>query len=115
MSRLNDISAIEEILKKKSSKKEPYRCPNCNSKISMSKAFCNRTCKDDHFEYLKIDISPKFVKNIIQNTHDNEKKCELIQGCVKFHNFELRMFKKRFTEIAKEQFDTPDLEFFKKL
>ncbi|CAI8194675.1 MAG: DUF2116 family Zn-ribbon domain-containing protein [Sulfurovum sp.] len=49
-------------------------CPNCKKKIAMSKAFCSRTCKEEYFHSIQIQIPQKFVmKNFIHNPDEEDR------------------------------------------
>ena len=77
------------------------QCPNCQKKISMSKAFCSRPCKEEYFHRLQIQMSPKFVKiNCWQSTdstlHEN------LEEFSKRHKWDPKLVKDAFIEKAKQ-------------
>ena len=39
-------------------------CPYCGKKIPMSKAFCSKSCKENYFQMVAIQIPQPFLKRI---------------------------------------------------
>jgi predicted amidophosphoribosyltransferase len=78
-------------------------CPNenCNNKLPMSKAFCNRICKDAYFEQIKIQFTKPFIKRIFLNLQDNEIVKEL-KKYAKYHKYNIQYTINKAYKLANE-------------
>ncbi len=52
-------------------------CPFCKKKIAMSKAFCSRSCKENYFQLIAIQIPKLFMKRIHTFCNEEEKAAEI--------------------------------------
>ncbi|MBI3874318.1 MAG: DUF2116 family Zn-ribbon domain-containing protein [Arcobacter sp.] len=52
-------------------------CPFCKKKIAMSKAFCSRSCKENYFQLIAIQIPKLFMKRIHTFCTEEEKEAEI--------------------------------------
>ena len=49
-------------------------CPFCKKKIAMSKAFCSRSCKENYFQLIAIQIPRLFLKRIYVFCNEEERE-----------------------------------------
>ncbi len=59
-------------------------CPFCKKKIAMSKAFCSRSCKENYFQLIAIQVPKPFLKRIFVFCTPEERDAEI-------ENFEVGM------------------------
>ena len=52
-------------------------CPYCGKKIAMSKAFCSRSCKDNYFQLVAIQIPKPFLKRIFVFCSTEQREAEI--------------------------------------
>jgi len=83
--------------------KNKAECPYCGKKISLTKAFCSDRCKVDYFEYIKIQISPKFVKRVLIFISDKNEQIKEIKKMSEYHGFDYDLCKRKFKEVALEK------------
>ena len=83
-------------------KKKNY-CLGCQKQISMQKAFCSNTCKDTHFENLRIQVPHLFVKKLIQHYRTPEDRKKEILKFAKIHNFDSILTQKKVNDLIKVQ------------
>jgi hypothetical protein len=74
-------------------------CPFCKKKIAMSKAFCSRSCKENYFQLIAIQIPKLFLKRLFQMC-TNEEREEEIEKFSKRHNWRLDLLKTKIEEEA---------------
>ena len=60
-------------------------CPFCKKKIAMSKAFCSRTCKENYFQLIAIQIPKLFMKRIYLFCDENEREQEILEFASRHH------------------------------
>jgi len=76
-------------------------CPYCQKKIPMSKAFCSRSCKENYFQLIAIQIPKLFLKRIFLFTSKEEREKEIIEFA-KRHNWRLDLVQNKIeTEAMK--------------
>ena len=76
-------------------------CPFCGKKIAMSKAFCSRTCKENYFQLIAIQIPKPFLKRIYVFCNEEQRE-EEIENFAKRHNWRVDLLKTKIEEVAKE-------------
>jgi hypothetical protein len=82
-------------------KKKNY-CFGCGKQISMQKAFCNNSCKDRHFDLMKIQIPQLFIKRLSQHFKtDNDKKAEIVRFSER-HNLNEILTIEKVNKLLKE-------------
>lgn len=74
-------------------------CPYCNKKIPMSKAFCSRSCKENYFQLIAIQIPKLFLKRIFLFSSKEDREEEIFKFA-KRHNWRLDLVKKKIEEDA---------------
>jgi len=74
-------------------------CPFCKKKIAMSKAFCSRSCKDNYFQLIAIQIPKLFLKRIYQFCTVEERDKE-IEAFATRHKWRLDLLKNKIEEEA---------------
>lgn len=52
-------------------------CPYCGKKIAMSKAFCSRSCKENYFQLVAIQIPQPFLKRIFIFCTPEQREIEI--------------------------------------
>ena len=76
-------------------------CPYCKKKIAMSKAFCSRSCKENYFQLIAIQIPKPFLKRIFVFCNPEEREVE-IENFANRHGWRLDLLKKKIDELAIE-------------
>lgn len=76
-------------------------CPYCKKKIAMSKAFCSRSCKENYFQLIAIQIPKPFLKRIFVFCNDEQREQE-IENFANRHGWRLDLLKKKIDELAIE-------------
>lgn len=76
-------------------------CPYCKKKIAMSKAFCSRSCKENYFQLIAIQIPKPFLKRIFVFCSDEQREQE-IENFANRHGWRLDLLKKKIDELAIE-------------
>ena len=74
-------------------------CPFCKKKIAMSKAFCSRSCKENYFQLIAIQIPKLFMKRIYQFCTPEEREVEIEQFANR-HKWRLDLLKDKIEEEA---------------
>jgi len=74
-------------------------CPYCNKKIPMSKAFCSRSCKENYFQLISIQIPKLFLKRIFLFTSKEDREEEIIRFA-KRHNWKLDLVRNKIEADA---------------
>jgi len=74
-------------------------CPFCKKKIAMSKAFCSRSCKENYFQLIAIQIPKLFLKRIYVFCTKEERELE-IEQFAKRHNWRLDLLKNKIEDEA---------------
>lgn len=52
-------------------------CPYCGKKIAMSKAFCSKSCKENYFQLVAIQIPQPFLKRIFIFSTPEQREIEI--------------------------------------
>jgi len=86
-------------------------CPFCKKKIAMSKAFCSRSCKENYFQLIAIQIPKLFLKRIYVFCSKEEREKE-IEEFASRHNWRLDLLKNKIEDEALRMgyVDNPDLK-----
>lgn len=74
-------------------------CPYCKKKIAMSKAFCSRSCKENYFQLIAIQIPKPFLKRIFVFCTPEQREGE-IESFANRHGWRLDLLKKKIDELA---------------
>lgn len=74
-------------------------CPFCKKKIAMSKAFCSRSCKENYFQLIAIQIPKLFMKRIFVFCNPSEREAEIEQFAAR-HKWRLDLLKNKIEEEA---------------
>jgi hypothetical protein len=74
-------------------------CPFCKKKIAMSKAFCSRSCKENYFQLIAIQIPKLFMKRIYVFCNPAEREAE-IEAFAARHKWRLDLLKNKIEEEA---------------
>ena len=75
------------------------QCPFCQKKIAMSKAFCSKSCKENYFQLIAIQVTKPFVKKLYQMCDEEQREKEL-ERYAKMHDWRLDLVKNRVEEFA---------------
>ncbi|AXH15001.1 DUF2116 family Zn-ribbon domain-containing protein [Malaciobacter mytili] len=76
-------------------------CPFCKKKIAMSKAFCSRSCKENYFQLIAIQVPKPFLKRIFVFC-TNEQREKEIEEFANRHGWRLDLLKNKINELAIE-------------
>jgi len=76
-------------------------CPYCQKKIPMSKAFCSRSCKENYFQLIAIQIPRLFLKRIFLFSNEEEREVEIMKFAHR-HNWRLDLVRNKIDTLAKE-------------
>ena len=74
-------------------------CPFCKKKIAMSKAFCSRSCKENYFQLIAIQVPKPFLKRIFVFCTHEEREIEL-ENFASRHGWRLDLLKNKIAELA---------------
>ncbi|WP_121628938.1 DUF2116 family Zn-ribbon domain-containing protein [Poseidonibacter antarcticus] len=69
-------------------------CPYCSKKIPMNKAFCSKSCKENYFQMISIQIPQPFLKRIFIFCTLEQREIE-IENFSKRHGWEHELVKKK--------------------
>ncbi|AXH09696.1 hypothetical protein CP960_09580 [Malaciobacter halophilus] len=76
-------------------------CPFCKKKIAMSKAFCSRSCKENYFQLISIQVPKPFLKRIFVFCNPEQREKE-IEEFANRHGWRLDLLKNKIDELAIE-------------
>lgn len=76
-------------------------CPYCGKKIAMSKAFCSRSCKENYFQLIAIQVPKPFLKRIFVFSTAEEREVE-IENFANRHGWRIDLLQKKIDELAVE-------------
>lgn len=76
-------------------------CPYCGKKIAMSKAFCSRSCKENYFQLIAIQVPKPFLKRIFVFSTVEEREKE-IENFANRHGWRIDLLQKKIDELAVE-------------
>ncbi len=76
-------------------------CPFCGKKIAMSKAFCSRSCKENYFQLIAIQVPRPFLKRIFVFCTPEERESE-IENFASRHGWRLDLLKNKIAELASD-------------
>ena len=74
-------------------------CPFCNKKIAMSKAFCSRSCKENYFQLIAIQVPKLFLRRLYVSCTIDEREKE-IEKFASRHGWRLDLLKNKIEEEA---------------
>ena len=74
-------------------------CPFCKKKIAMSKAFCSRSCKENYFQLIAIQIPKLFLKRIYVFCSKEEREKEIANFATR-HKWRLDLLKNKIEDEA---------------
>ncbi|MEA3314280.1 MAG: DUF2116 family Zn-ribbon domain-containing protein [Campylobacterota bacterium] len=74
-------------------------CPFCKKKIAMSKAFCSRSCKENYFQLIAIQIPKLFMRRIYLFCTEEEREKEILQFATR-HKWRLDLLQTKVKEEA---------------
>jgi hypothetical protein len=72
-------------------------CPFCKKKIAMSKAFCSRSCKENYFQLIAIQIPKLFMKRINTFCTEDEREVEIEKFAFR-HKWRIDLLKNKIEE-----------------
>jgi len=76
-------------------------CPYCGKKIAMSKAFCSRSCKENYFQLIAIQVPRPFLKRIFIFCTPEQREVE-IENFANRHGWRIDLLQKKISELAVE-------------
>lgn len=76
-------------------------CPYCGKKIAMSKAFCSRSCKENYFQLIAIQVPKPFLKRIFVFCTPEQREIE-IENFATRHGWRIDLLQKKIDELAIE-------------
>lgn len=76
-------------------------CPYCGKKIAMSKAFCSRSCKENYFQLIAIQVPRPFLKRIFIFCTPEQREKE-IENFANRHGWRIDLLQKKIDELAVE-------------
>jgi len=76
-------------------------CPFCKKKIAMSKAFCSRSCKENYFQLIAIQVPKPFLKRIFVFCTPEQREVE-IENFANRHGWRIDLLQKKIDELAVE-------------
>jgi hypothetical protein len=77
-------------------------CPYCNKKIAMSKAFCSKTCKENYFQLVAIQVPKLFLRRLYQKCTAEQREEEIVKFA-KRHGWRADLLSNKVKELALEQ------------
>jgi len=76
-------------------------CPFCKKKIAMSKAFCSRSCKENYFQLIAIQVPKPFLKRIFVFCTLEQREIEIEKFATR-HGWRHDLLKNKIDELASE-------------
>jgi len=74
-------------------------CPFCKKKIAMSKAFCSRSCKENYFQLISIQVPDSYVKRIYNSLTEKDRAADIENFANRF-KWRLDLVKNKIEEKA---------------
>ena len=74
-------------------------CPYYGKRIPMNKAFCSKTCKENYFQMVAIQIPQPFLKRIFIFCTLEQREIE-IENFAKRHGWAHELVKKKIDDYA---------------
>jgi len=74
-------------------------CPFCKKKIAMSKAFCSRSCKENYFQLIAIQIPKLFMRRIYLFCSEEEREKEILNFATR-HKWRLDLLQAKIKDEA---------------
>jgi len=78
-------------------------CQYCSKKISISKVFCSKDCKDFYFQKVVINLPKPFIKKLYFFCDETERENE-IKSFANRHNWNIDLVKQRAKELYSEYY-----------
>lgn len=76
-------------------------CPYCGKKIAMSKAFCSRSCKENYFQLIAIQVPKPFLKRIFVFCTPEQRDVE-VENFANRHGWRIDLLQKKIDELSIE-------------
>ncbi len=76
-------------------------CPFCKKKIAMSKAFCSRSCKENYFQLIAIQVPKPFLKRIFVFCTVEQREVEIEKFATR-HGWRHDLLKNKIDELASQ-------------
>ena len=76
-------------------------CPFCKKKIAMSKAFCSRSCKENYFQLIAIQVPKPVLKRLFVFCNPEKRAIE-IEHFANRHGWRLDLLKNKINELSIE-------------
>jgi hypothetical protein len=73
-------------------------CPFCKKKIAMSKAFCSRSCKENYFQLIAIQVPKLFLRRLY--TLPKEDRDQEIEDFSSRHGWRIDLLRNKIEEEA---------------
>lgn len=74
-------------------------CLYCKKKVSMTKVFCSKGCKENYFQVIAIQVPKPFLKRIYFLCDENEREKE-INKFAQRHKWRLDLLKSKIEDEA---------------
>lgn len=74
-------------------------CLYCKKKIAMSKVFCSKSCKENYFQLIAIQVPKPFLKRIYIFCNKDERE-KAIEEFAKRHKWNLELLRTRIEDEA---------------
>lgn len=74
-------------------------CPFCKKKIAMSKAFCSRSCKENYFQLIAIQVPKLFMRRLYHSCTEEEREKEILEFSTR-HKWRLDLLQIKIKEEA---------------
>lgn len=72
-------------------------CPYCGKKMPMSKAFCSKSCKDNYFQVIAIQIPKPFIKRIFVFCTPEQREVEIVNFANR-HGWSIELVRKKIND-----------------
>ena len=84
-------------------------CPFCKKKIAMSKAFCSRSCKENYFQLIALQVPRASVKGLFLFWTPEQRDTE-IEHFASRHGWRLDLLRNKIAELAIDAGYTKDIK-----
>ena len=78
-------------------------CQCCGKKISISKVFCSKNCKEEFFQSAAISIPKQFVKKLYFFCNESQRDEEIVKFS-KRHNWSVEIVMKKVEELYNQHY-----------
>ncbi|AXX92290.1 hypothetical protein CPU12_09015 [Malaciobacter molluscorum LMG 25693] len=76
-------------------------CPYCQKKISISKVFCSKECKDNYFQMVAIQIPKPFIKRIFVFCDKQQREKEITEFASR-HGWKESLIRNKINKLKDE-------------